>query len=64
MGNLCYNGAYNLKISRVRWGGMGIKTGIFEMIIKLFKFDIQQLKNDSRVFTFLQYTSHIHSYYN
>ena len=42
---------------------MGIKTGIFEMIIKLYKSDIQQLKNNSRVFTFQQYTSHIHSYY-
>ena len=28
---------------------MGIKTGIFEMIIKLFKSDIQQLKNNSWV---------------
>ena len=32
--------------SRVRWGGMCIKTGIFEMIIKQFKSDIQQLKNN------------------
>ena len=35
------------KFSRVWWGGMGIKTGIFEMIFKLFKTDIQQLKNNS-----------------
>ena len=42
---------------------MGIKTGIFEMIIKLFKSDIQQLKNNSWVFTFEQYTSRIYSYY-
>ena len=28
------------EVSKVRWGGMGIKTGIFEMIIKLFKSDI------------------------
>ena len=51
----------NWLFSRVRWGGMGIKTGIFEMIIKLFKSNIQQLKNNSWVFTFQQYTSHIHS---
>ena len=36
-----------MKYIRVRWGGMGIKIGIFEMIIKLFKSDIQQLKNNS-----------------
>ena len=42
---------------------MGIKTGIFEMIIKLFKSDIQQLKNNSWDFTFQQYNSHIHTYY-
>ena len=34
-------------LSRVRWGRMGIKTGTFEMIIKLFKSDNQQLKNIS-----------------
>ena len=34
-------------MNKVRWGGMGIKTGIFEMIIKLFKSDNQQLKNNS-----------------
>ena len=33
--------------SRVIWGAMGIKTGIFEMVIKLFKSDIQQLKKNS-----------------
>ena len=41
---------------------MGIKTGIFEMIIKLFKPDIQQLKNNNWVLTFQQYTSHIYTY--
>ena len=29
---------------------MGIKTGIFEMFIKLFKSDIQQLKNNNLSF--------------
>ena len=33
-------------IIRVRCGVMGIKTGIFEMIIKQLKSDIQQLNNN------------------
>ena len=48
---LCKCGQTNF-FCRVRWGGMDIKIGIFEMIIKLFESDIQQLKNNCRIFTF------------